>query len=77
MKVIIVESADKEGPFGGKEAGEGPLICVLPALGNALYNAVGYRSKELPVRPEKVFQHLQKLRKTDAGFTKTWEQNGR
>ena len=77
MKVIIVESQDKEGPFGGKEAGEGPLICVLPALGNALYDAVGYRSLELPVRPEKVFDHLQKLRKTEAGLTKTWEKNGR
>ncbi len=77
MKVIIVESEDKEGPFGAKEAGEGPLIPVLPALGNAVYNAVGYRSMELPIRPEKVFDHIRRLRKTDAGLTKTWEQNVR
>ncbi len=77
MKVIIVESEDKEGPFGGKEAGEGPLICVLPALGNALYDAVGYRSRQLPVRPERVFEHLRKLRRAEAGMSKTWGATGR
>ncbi len=78
MRVIVVESEDKEGPFGAKEAGEGPLIPVLPALGNALYNAVGYRSYDLPVRPEKVFRHLQSLKKDAAKNggdwqKKTWE----
>ncbi len=77
MRVIVVESEDREGPFGAKEAGEGPLIPVLPALGNALYDAVGYRSHELPVRPAKVFQHLQTLRKGGATPAKTWETNGR
>ena len=29
---IIVESNDPEGPFGAKEAGEGPLLPILPAV---------------------------------------------
>lgn len=73
IQVVIVESEDKEGPFGGKEAGEGPLLPILPAVGNAVYNAVGYRAHSLPIRPDEVFNHLRKLAKTDAGFTKTWE----
>ena len=76
INVIIVESEDKEGPFGGKEAGEGPLLPILPAVGNAVYNAVGYRAHSLPIRPEDVYRHLQKLKKSDAGWTKTWEANG-
>lgn len=73
VKVVIVESEDKEGPFGGKEAGEGPLLPILPAVGNAIYNAIGYRATSLPVRPDQVFQHLQKMKKSASGWTKTWE----
>jgi 4-hydroxybenzoyl-CoA reductase subunit alpha len=72
MNVIVVESGDKEGPFGGKEAGEGPLLPILPAVGNAVYDAIGFRATSLPIRPEQVFQHLQKMRKSPAGWTKTW-----
>lgn len=71
MNILVVESGDKEGPFGGKEAGEGPLLPILPAVGNAVYDAIGFRATSLPIRPEQVFQHLQKLRKT-TGLSKTW-----
>ena len=37
---IIVESFDPEGPFGAKEAGEGPLLPILPAVVNAVYDAI-------------------------------------
>ena len=70
--MIIVESDDKEGPFGAKEAGEGPLLPILPAVGNAVYDAVGYRAYKLPIRPDQVFYHLQKRQKSGAGFTKDW-----
>jgi CO/xanthine dehydrogenase Mo-binding subunit len=73
MNVVIVESDDKEGPFGAKEAGEGPLLPVLPAVGNAVFDAVGFRAHSLPIRPEQVFQHLQKVRKSPGGLVKTWE----
>ncbi len=73
MNVIIVESEDKEGPFGGKEAGEGPLLAILPAVGNAVFDAIGFRPKSLPIRPDQVWGHLQQLKKSGAGFVKTWE----
>ena len=76
IRVIVVESEDKEGPFGGKEAGEGPLLPILPAVGNAVYDAIGYRAHSLPIRPDQVWNHLQKLRKSPGGWTKSWE-NGR
>jgi 4-hydroxybenzoyl-CoA reductase alpha subunit len=54
----IVESVDPEGPYGAKEAGEGPLHPVLPALSNAVHDALGIRLKHLPFTPGKVLAAL-------------------
>lgn len=54
IKVILVETHDPNGPFGAKECGEGPQTSVVPAIGNALYDAMGIGIKELPLRPEKI-----------------------
>src|SRR4030095_5172887 len=54
VEVIIVESGDPEGPFGAKEAGEGSLAAVLPAVTNALYDAIGVWITDLPITAEKV-----------------------
>ncbi len=51
----IIESIDPEGPFGAKECGEGALHPSIPALANALYDAVGIRLYSLPITFEKVF----------------------
>lgn len=45
----IIETLDTEGPFGAKEAGEGAIHPVIPAIANAIYNAVGVRITSLPV----------------------------
>jgi 4-hydroxybenzoyl-CoA reductase alpha subunit len=58
IEAIIVESAESEGPFGAKEAGEGSLAAVIPAVANAIYDAVGVRITELPFTPEKVLKAL-------------------
>ena len=50
----IVESNDPEGPMGAKEAGEGSLAAVIPAIANAVYDAVGVRITSTPITPEKV-----------------------
>ncbi|MBK7876421.1 MAG: hypothetical protein IPJ77_11810 [Planctomycetes bacterium] len=55
---MIVESLDPEGPYGAKEAGEGPLHPSLPALSNAVFDAVGIRLRELPFTPAKVLKAL-------------------
>ena len=57
---IIVESNDPEGPFGAKEAGEGPLLPILPAVCNAIYDAIGIRIDELPVTPDRLHKRIEK-----------------
>jgi 4-hydroxybenzoyl-CoA reductase subunit alpha len=56
----IIESIDPEGPFGAKECGEGALHPVIPAIANAIYDAVGVRVTSLPISPENILQQLQK-----------------
>ena len=50
----IVESIDPEGPFGAKEASEGSLAACIPAIANAIYDAVGIRLREAPFTPDRV-----------------------
>jgi CO/xanthine dehydrogenase Mo-binding subunit len=58
IKVIFASVPHPEGPFGAKGLGEGPLISIAPAIGNAIYNAVGIRIKDLPFSREKVLDAL-------------------
>ena len=59
VEVIIVESNDPEGPWGAKEAGEGPLLPILPAVANAIYDAVGVRMRSLPMTADKIWKAMQ------------------
>jgi len=63
VEPIIIESSDPEGPFGAKEAGEGPLLPILPAVVNAVYDAIGVRYRDLPLTPDVVFQGIEKSMK--------------
>jgi 4-hydroxybenzoyl-CoA reductase subunit alpha len=63
VEAIIVESVDPEGPFGAKEASEGSLAATIPAIANAIYDAVGIRLREAPFTPERVLAALQAKRK--------------
>src|SRR5882672_4164689 len=56
----LVEDPDPNCPFGAKEAGQGPLLPVMPAVANAIYDAVGVRIDELPITPDKVLAALEK-----------------
>jgi 4-hydroxybenzoyl-CoA reductase subunit alpha len=58
IECFIVESIDPEGPFGAKEAGEGSLAATIPAISNAIYDAVGVRLRESPFTPERVLSAL-------------------
>jgi CO/xanthine dehydrogenase Mo-binding subunit len=58
LHALIVESLDPEGPYGAKEAGEGPLHPSLPAISNAVFDAVGIRLRSLPFTPAKVLAAL-------------------
>ncbi|MGH7325434.1 MAG: aldehyde oxidase, partial [Candidatus Rokuibacteriota bacterium] len=59
IHTILVETDDPEGPFGAKEAGQGPLLPVIPAIANAIYDAIGVRIDEVPIGPEKVLKGLE------------------
>ncbi|MCC6212020.1 MAG: molybdopterin-dependent oxidoreductase, partial [Burkholderiales bacterium] len=59
VDVALVEDPDPNCPFGAKEAGQGPLLPVMPALANAVYDAVGVRVDEVPVTPDKVLRALE------------------
>ena len=54
----IVEEPDPNGPYGAKEVGQGPLLPIMPAVANAVFDAVGVRVDEVPVTPEKIFAAL-------------------
>ncbi|MDA8715654.1 hypothetical protein N9M06_00765, partial [Candidatus Poseidoniales archaeon] len=68
---IIVESSDPEGPFGAKEAGEGPLLPILPAVVNAVYDAIGVRIRELPLTPDVVWKAVSAKSKSLDGIEPT------
>ncbi len=56
---ICVETPDRNGPFGAKGIGESALIPVAPAIANAIYDAVGVRVKDLPIKAEKIYLALE------------------
>jgi 4-hydroxybenzoyl-CoA reductase alpha subunit len=58
LHALIVESLDPEGPYGAKEAGEGPLHPSIPAISNAVFDALGIRLRHLPFTPAKVLAAL-------------------
>jgi 4-hydroxybenzoyl-CoA reductase subunit alpha len=59
LESLIIESVDPEGPYGAKEAGEGPLHPSIPAIANAIYDAVGVRMDALPFSPPNVWRAMQ------------------
>lgn len=54
----IVEEPDPEGPYGAKEVGQGPLLPVIPALANAIFDAVGARVEQVPIQPHMILAAL-------------------
>jgi CO/xanthine dehydrogenase Mo-binding subunit len=54
----IIETIDPGGPYGAKEAGEGPLHPIIPAIANAVFDAVGIRLRRTPFTPDRVLSVL-------------------
>jgi 4-hydroxybenzoyl-CoA reductase alpha subunit len=55
---ILIESHDPGGPFGAKEVGEGPQLPIVPAIANAIFDAVGLRLNQPPFSPDRVLKAL-------------------
>ncbi len=54
----LIEHPDPAGPFGAKEVGQGPLLPIMPAVANAVFDAVGVRIDEIPITPDKILRAL-------------------
>ena len=54
----LIEHPDSAGPFGAKEVGQGPLLPIMPAVANAVFDAVGVRIDEVPVTPDRILKAL-------------------
>jgi len=65
IESIIVEAPDERGPYGAKEAGEGPLHSSIPAIANAIYDALGVRLDALPFTPERILLALAQRRQAE------------
>jgi xanthine dehydrogenase molybdenum-binding subunit len=63
MEAVLVESDEKDGPYGAKGIGEAGLIPTAPAICNAVYDALGHRFYELPMDPESVRKFTRTLTK--------------
>jgi 4-hydroxybenzoyl-CoA reductase subunit alpha len=65
IEVRIVESMDPNGPFGAKEASEGALAAVIPALANAIHDATGLRLHETPLTPDRIIDAMVRKERED------------
>jgi len=65
IEVTLVESMDPLGPFGAKEASEGGLHGFPPALAAAVCDAIGIRSQELPLSPDRLLEAIHARRREE------------
>ena len=57
----MLEKGDGPGPFGSKGMAQTSIVTVGPAIGNAIYDALGVRIRSLPITPEKILRAMGKL----------------
>jgi CO/xanthine dehydrogenase Mo-binding subunit len=57
----MLEKGDGPGPFGSKGMAQTSIVTVGPAIGNAVYDALGVRVRSLPITPEKILRAMGKL----------------
>ncbi len=66
MQTILVETEEPLGPYGAKSIGEIAINGPAPAIANAIYDAIGVRLRQLPMRPEDVLRAL-RARQAEGG----------
>lgn len=57
----MLENEDGPGPFGSKGMSQTSIVTVAPAIGNAIYDAIGVRVTSLPITPEKILRAMGKI----------------
>jgi CO/xanthine dehydrogenase Mo-binding subunit len=63
-ELVILERPAPDGPYGGKGIGEMCATPPIPAIANAIFDAVGVRVDEMPITPEKVLRGIKAQRGT-------------
>ncbi len=64
IDLVVLERPAPDGPYGGKGPGEMCATPPIPAIANAIYDAVGVRVDELPITPEKVLRGIKGMSQT-------------
>jgi xanthine dehydrogenase D subunit len=65
IETFPVEEPELSNPLGAKGIGEVVMIPIIPALMNAIYDAVGIRIKSLPATPERIYKEMKQLREKE------------
>ena len=65
IETIIVEVPQDDGPWGARGVGEHSMVPTIPAIANAIYDAIGIRVGSPPFTAERVY-----LAMFDAGLVK-------
>jgi xanthine dehydrogenase molybdenum-binding subunit len=65
IEAPVLETHDKDGPYGAKGIGEPGCVPTAPAVANAICNAVGVRVKDLPITPERVLAAIREKQGLD------------
>jgi xanthine dehydrogenase molybdenum-binding subunit len=60
IDTVIIEYANPRHPYGLRGAGEHPIIAPLPAMANAVSQAIGVRMATLPITPGAILEALEK-----------------
>ena len=58
IDTVVIEVPNPRHPYGLRGVGEVPIIPPLPALANAIHNAVGIRMYKLPMSPGAILEAL-------------------
>jgi selenium-dependent xanthine dehydrogenase len=64
ITAFFVEHPTEDGPYGAKGVGEIVLIPTVPAITNAIYNAIGVRIDRIPVDQEQVLKLMREKRQS-------------
>ncbi len=64
IESVVLEYPSSNGPYGVKGVGEMTANSPIPAIVNAIYDAVGVWVTDLPVTPEKVLRALEEKEAT-------------
>jgi CO/xanthine dehydrogenase Mo-binding subunit len=70
---IIIEDPDPLGPLGVKGIGEPAMVPTIPAVMNAIYDAVGVRITALPATPERVLMAIREKENREAQMAQAAE----